>query len=100
MNKSVVALFAIGLALPAAGSGATAESHLLMSQQIAPEFRLEEIAPNIYAFVSNNTTDSCEDGNTTVIITDEGVVVVDAPSTYLSEQHLAEIRKLTNKPVV
>jgi len=100
MNKSVVAFFAIGFALSAAGSGATTEQRHLMSQQIAPDFRLEEIAPNIFAFVSNNTTDSCEDGNTTIIITDEGVVVVDAPSTYLSEQHLAEIRKLTNKPVV
>src|SRR5580704_16453796 len=97
MNKFVVAFCAIGLALPAAGWGG--EQHLLMSQQLAPDFRLEQIAPNIYAFVSNNTTYSCEDGNTTVIITDEGVVVVDAPSTYLSEQHLAEIRKLTNKPV-
>jgi cyclase len=100
MNKCVVAVFAIGLALPAAGLGAGAEQHLLLSQQVAPDFRLEEIVPNIYAFVSNNTTRSCEDGNTTIIITDDGVVVVDAPSTYLSEQHLAEIRKLTNKPVV
>jgi len=100
MNKFVVASFTIGLVLSAAGSGATKEQHLLMSQQLAPDFRLEEIAPNIYAFISNNTTRSCEDGNTTVIITGEGVAVVDAPSTYLSEQHLAEIRKLTNKPVV
>ena len=96
----VVAFFAIGLVLSAAGTGTAAEQHLLLSRQIAPDFRLEEIAPNIYAFVSNNTTSSCEDGNTTVIITDEGVVVVDAPSTYLSDQHLAEIRKLTDKPVV
>jgi cyclase len=100
MNKFVVAFCTIGLVLSAAGSGATTEQHLLMSQQLTSDFRLEEIAPDIYAFVSNNTTRSCEDGNTTVIITDEGVVVVDAPSTYLSEQHLAEIRKLTNKPVV
>jgi len=100
MNRFAVALFAIGLVLSTAGAVSAAEQHLLMSQQLAPDFRLEEIGPNIYAFVSNNTTRSCEDGNTTVIITDEGVVVVDAPSTYLSEQHLAEIRKLTNRPVV
>ena len=105
MNKCVVAALAIGLALPAAGWGSPPEQHipaqhLLLPQQLAPDFRLEQIAPDIYAFVSNNTTRSCEDGNTTILITDEGVVVVDAPSTYLSEQHLAEIRKLTNKPVV
>jgi cyclase len=100
MNKFAVAFLAIVLALSTVDPGAAAEQHLLMSRQLATEFRLEEVAPNIYAFVSNNTTHSCEDGNTTVIITDEGVVVVDAPSTYLSEKHLAEIRKLTNKPVV
>ncbi len=68
-------------------------------RQIAPDFRLEQIAPNVYAFISNNTTHFWEDGNTTVIITSEGVVVVDAPTTYLSKRHLAEIRKLTDKPV-
>ncbi len=100
MNRFAVGLFGLAMALSAAGSGAAAGNHLVMSQQLAPDFRLEQIAPDIYAFVSNNTTRSCEDGNTTVIITDKGVVVVDAPSTYLSEQHLAEIRKLTDKPVV
>ena len=83
MNRFAVVSLAIGLVLSAAGSVAATEQHLLTSQQLAPDFRLEEIAPNIYVFVSNNTTRSCEDGNTTVIITDEGVVVVDAPSTYL-----------------
>jgi cyclase len=100
MGKFVAAFLTIGLLLSTANPGVAADQHLLTSQQIAPDFRLEQIAPDVYAFVSNNTTSSCEDGNTTVIITDAGVVVVDAPSTYLSEQHLAEIRKLTNKPVV
>ncbi len=79
---------------------ATSASPLLMSQQIAPDFRLEQVAPNVYAFISNNTTNFVEDGNTSVIVTQKGVVVVDAPTTYLSERHLAEIRKLTKKPVV
>lgn len=89
---------AIWLLLPFVS--AHAQSHLLMSQQLAPNFRVEQIAANVYAFISNNTTHFWEDGNTTVIITDKGVVVVDAPSTYLSEEHLAEIRKLTDKPVI
>ena len=88
----VAAMF--GLCAPSAASP------LLMSRQIAPDFRLEQVAANVYAFVSNNTTQLVEDGNTTVILTQKGVVVVDAPSTYLSERHLAEIRKLTQKPVI
>jgi glyoxylase-like metal-dependent hydrolase (beta-lactamase superfamily II) len=91
------------LLLVAAGltpCAATFASPLLVSRQIAPDFRLEQVAPNVYAFVSNNTTQYVEDGNTTVILTEKGVVVVDASSTYLSERHLAEIRNLTKMPVI
>jgi glyoxylase-like metal-dependent hydrolase (beta-lactamase superfamily II) len=63
------------------------------------DFEMDQLAPNIYAFVANNTTHDWEDGNTTVIIGEDAVAVVDAPSTYLSKRHLAQIRKLTNKPI-
>ena len=63
------------------------------------DLEIDQLAPNVYAFVSNNTTHDWEDGNTTVIIGDDGVAVVDAPSTYLSKRHLAQIRKLTDKPI-
>jgi glyoxylase-like metal-dependent hydrolase (beta-lactamase superfamily II) len=92
-----------GLLLVAAAiapCAASSVSPLLLSRQIAPDFRLEQVAQNVYAFVSNNTTQYVEDGNTTVILTQKGVVVVDASSTYLSERHLAEIRKLTRMPVI
>ncbi len=95
--KSVACLL---LAMAAAIAPCTAKSSLLMSRQIAPDFRLEQVTPNVYAFVSNNTTHLVEDGNTTVILTRKGVVVIDASTTYLSERHLAEIRKLTKKPVI
>ena len=63
------------------------------------DLEIDQLAPNVYAFISNNTTHDWEDGNTTVIIGDDGVAVIDAPSTYLSKRHLAQIRKLTDKPV-
>ncbi len=68
-------------------------------QQYAPDFRLEQLSSNVYAFISNNTTHFWEDGNTAVIITKAGVIVIDASTTYLSERHLAEIRRLTSQPV-
>src|SRR5215472_4938853 len=95
--SAVCLLFVASVATPCA---TTSASSPLMSKQIARDFRLEQVAANVYAFVSNNTTEYVEDGNTTVILTEKGVVVVDAPSTYLSERHLAEIRKLTKKPVI
>ena len=102
VKQIAVAALSLGVALCGSMSVLAEGSPaiLLMSRQIAPDFKLEQIAPNVYAFISNNTTHLVEDGNTTVIITDKGVVVVDASSTYLSEQHLAEIRKLTSKPVI
>jgi cyclase len=68
-------------------------------QHLDADLEIDQLAPNVYAFVSNNTTHDWEDGNTTVIIGDTGVAVVDAPSTYLSKRHLAQIRKLTDKPI-
>jgi len=87
------------IALLFAGGGALAADGALETRQLAPDFRFEQIAPDVYAFISNNTTHFWEDGNTTVIVTRDGVIVVDAPTTYLSRRHLAEIRKLTNKPI-
>ncbi len=60
---------------------------------------VSRIADGVYVFMENNTTDDWVDGNTTAILTDEGVLVVDAPSVRLSRQHLAKIRSLTDKPV-
>jgi cyclase len=71
----------------------------LTTNQVAPDLKVEQLASNVFAFISNNTTHDWEDGNTTVIIGDDGVAVVDAPTAYLSKRHLAEIRKLTGKPV-
>jgi glyoxylase-like metal-dependent hydrolase (beta-lactamase superfamily II) len=93
--KVVIAAITAGLLGPIAlATGAP-----ITSQHIAPNFDLEQLAPNVYAFVSNNTTHDWEDGNATVVIGDDGVAVIDAPAAYLSKRHLAEIRKLTNKPI-
>lgn len=86
-------------ALAFAGQGMAAAYAPLESKQIAPDFKLLRIAPDVYAFIAGNTTHLIEDGNTTVVVTSEGVVVVDASSTHLSRRHLNAIRKLTDKPV-
>src|SRR5579863_3186687 len=75
------------------------ESKPFRTQQIAPNFTLEQLATNVYAFISNNTTHTWQDGNTTVVIGDRCVAVVNAPANYLAKLHLAEIKKITSKPV-
>lgn len=82
-----------------AHAAAAAPRAPLSIRQVAPDFAVVRVAKDVYVFVSGNTTHDIEDGNTTVIVTSEGVVVVDAPATDLSRRHLAEIRKLTRQPV-
>jgi cyclase len=81
---------------PAAGPVVARDTHV---DHIDVDLEVDQLAPNVYAFISNNTTHAWEDGNTTVIIGNDSVAVVDAPSTYLSKRHLAQIRKLTDKPI-
>jgi glyoxylase-like metal-dependent hydrolase (beta-lactamase superfamily II) len=58
-----------------------------------------EVAPGIFAFTPNNTTDGLPDGNATVIIGSKAVLVVDAPSVRLSREHLRWIQSKTSLPV-
>lgn len=94
-----VLLCAAGSQPNASAQGQQAPLGPMRVDHIDADFEMDQLAPNIYAFVSNNTTHDWEDGNTTVVIGEKAVAVIDAPSTYLSKRHLAQIRKLTNKPI-
>lgn len=62
--------------------------------------RVERVADGVYAILHDDATDEWPHGNTGVIVTDEGVVVVD--SCYLpsrAKADIALIRQLTDKPV-
>jgi cyclase len=92
-------LTSIGIAVATAlmmpqGTGAP-----LRVDRIAANFTLEQLAPTVFAFVSNNTTHTWEDGNAVAVIGDTCVVVIDAPAGYLATRHLAAIEHLTRKPV-
>lgn len=89
--------FAVALLCAVAVRGAAAAA--LSSQHVGMNFDLERLAPNVYAFISNNTTHAWEDGNVTVVIGSEAIAVIDAPAGYLTRQHLAEIGRLSGKPV-
>jgi hypothetical protein len=71
-------------ALTAASAGVVAAA--LAIRQIAANFELVQLAPNVYAFISNNTTHDWEDGNVTVILGTEAVAVIDAPAGHLAHQ--------------
>lgn len=96
--RLAVAIF-VGLAISLPSRVGAAATAPLSVRQLAPDFKVVQVSKDVYAFVSGNTTHLVQDGNTTVIVTSEGVVVVDAPSTYLSRRHLAEIRRITKQPV-
>ena len=63
-------------------------------------WHLEPVAPNIYAFIAPDGITPIVSGNSTVIIGDDGVLIVDTgqfPS--VAKQEIAAIRKLTPLPV-
>ena len=51
--------------------------------------RIERVADGVYAIVHDDATDQWPHGNTGVVVTDEGVLVVDA--TYLPSRARADI---------
>ena len=77
----------------------TAFAAPISDRQIAENIRMIKLAENVYVFAADNATADIVDGNSTVILTKDGVVVVDAPNAYLVTRHIAEIKKLTKKPV-
>lgn len=72
---------------------------LAQAQQME-HFRMQKINDHVYAFIGWDPTLDLVDGNSYAILTNEGVFVVDThqpPS--VAEANIAEIRKLTDKPV-
>ena len=63
-------------------------------------FKMQKINDRVYAFIGWDPTLDLVDGNSYAIITDEGVFVVDTHQPPIcAEANIAEIRKLTDKPV-
>ncbi|MEO8028808.1 MAG: MBL fold metallo-hydrolase, partial [Bryobacteraceae bacterium] len=64
------------------------------------ERTVTQIADGVYVIIHKDVSDSWPEGNTTVIIGDRGVFVVDACFlTASAKEDIAEIRRLTPKPV-
>ncbi len=63
-------------------------------------FEMAKVVDGIYAFISSDPTKDIVNGNSVAIVCEKGVVVFDANSTPGEARAvLAEIRKLTSKPV-
>jgi cyclase len=62
--------------------------------------RMERVVENVYAIIHDDATDEWPHGNTGVVVTDAGVLVIDA--TYLPSRARADIaliRSVTRRPV-
>jgi cyclase len=63
-------------------------------------WRLETVAPGVYAFIAPNGVTPIVSGNVVVVVGDDGVLVVDTGQFPTIARHqIAEIRRLTPKPV-
>jgi glyoxylase-like metal-dependent hydrolase (beta-lactamase superfamily II) len=73
----------------------------LLAQDKAPNnFARIQVADGVYAFIYSRTSSGIVNGNCTVILGDDGVLVVDSGQFPLAARRIiAEIRQLTDKPV-
>lgn len=78
----------------------------LLSTQVlsASELKVQKLASNVYALVGELTQRSPTNfGNNSthgVIVTDEGVILIDSGGTYLGAQQIHEtIKTITNQPI-
>ena len=69
-------------------------------RDVTRNYETVKVAEGIYAFVAPEPRSGVVNGNSTVIIGDDGVIVVDTGQfPTLARRQIAEIRKLTDKPV-
>lgn len=72
----------------------------LACAQTTPEYKVEKLAEGVYALIRQDPVGWMVVSNCVFIINDEDVVVVDTGgANSLAKQMIAELRKLTNKPV-
>ena len=84
-------LFFLALLYAAAGGEAA---------DVTRDYDVVKVAEGIHVFIAPEPKTGVVNGNSTVIIGDNGVVVVDTGQfPTLAERQIAEIRKLTDKPV-
>src|SRR5882672_12052032 len=63
-------------------------------------FKTERVADGVYAFITPEERSGFQSGNSIAIIGDDGVLMFDTGNIPSStRRQIAEIRKLTNKPV-
>src|SRR5687767_4641122 len=90
--RQTVLLLVLLSAARTAGSGEAGD--------VTRDYELVKVADGIHAFIAPEPLTGVVNGNSTVIIGDNGVVVVDTGQfPTLAERQIAEIRKLTDKPV-
>lgn len=89
IRRKLLALSCTAMLLPA-----------IVTAQQNEHFRVEKVNDHVYAFISGDGTQHWVDGNSYAIVTDEGVLVVDAHGMpVIAEANIAAIRQITDRPI-
>jgi len=90
----------VALGVPAAHGVASAQTRSPSDYPSVLTYRTVRVAEGVYAFITPEERSSFQAGNSIAIVGDDGVLVFDTgniPSA--TQRQIAEIRKLTDKPV-
>jgi cyclase len=64
------------------------------------DYRIEDLGPGVFAFVNPDSSGPIPSGNVTVVVGDDGALVVDSGRfPTLARRMIADIRKKTDRPV-
>jgi cyclase len=99
-SRITVTLRLLTIGLGAATCIGSARAQALSSYPSVLTYRTVKVADGVYAFITPEERTGFQSGNSIAIIGDDGVLVFDTGNIPGStRRQIAEIRKLTNKPV-
>lgn len=98
LNRKDIPMRALAVAVLALTASSAASAQFPVYD--GPRFQMERVADGVYAFVHDNPLGPAVDATAVVIVNADDVIVVDAQNTALASRRIiAELRKLTPKPV-
>lgn len=70
------------------------------SQTVSRFFKIEKISNNVYVFITPRPMADIVHGNSTIIVGEDGVLVIDTfGDDIIATEAIKEIKKITSKPV-
>ncbi|MDQ6829878.1 MAG: MBL fold metallo-hydrolase [Gemmatimonadota bacterium] len=96
-SRRLVGAAIAGAVLSGGASPGAAQEHRSFASVLS--YQTVKVADGIYAFITPEERSGFQAGNSVAVIGDDGVLIVDSGNLPVTRRQIAELRKLTDKPV-